>query len=79
MNFPRSYLTTMPSCTKSATVEFGNTRIKLKQKMETIVDGLDIHRFPKVVQSNDGPIIISQASSLFLTGESEEKGRVLEC
>ena len=65
MNFPASIMGQFPSCTKSVTVRVEGTVIRLKQKGEVTVNGVELKDLPAWVNG----VYIKRASSLFIMGE----------
>ena len=64
MNFPKSSVSGMPSCTKSVTLRLLNEVVKLKQDRVVAVNGQDVDELPVWI---DG-INIRHASSVFVAG-----------
>ncbi|XP_063867870.1 uncharacterized protein LOC135104399 [Scylla paramamosain] len=65
MNFPASITGQFPSCTKSVTVRVEGTVIRLKQKGEVTVNGVELKDLPAWVNG----VYIKRASSLFIMVE----------
>lgn len=65
MNFPKSTVSGMPSCTKSVTLRLLDEVVKLKQDRIVAVNGQDVEELPVWI---DG-IYIRHASSVFVAGD----------
>lgn len=64
MNFAVNDRLGMPSCTKTVTIRFNETTIKIKQNKEVNLNGQEIVKFPFI--GND--YNIQMLSSIFLIG-----------
>lgn len=73
MNYPRSAMSGMPSCTKSVTLRLLDEVIKLKQDRIVAVNGQDVDELPVWI---DG-IYIRHASSVFVSGNLDSAGIIV--